>query len=150
MWLGHPKKQPDAEIAPRCESFGTLPWSHRILAAKIREIKADREAFGLEPGCSFRGALTPLWRRYAGSVRCAEYMKTLTATHRDQTRHQIVRVNLLRSTSKVIETVVGARNADRLLEKRKQHLTAAEFARGDCYVVRSCSPLGSLRRLSLN
>jgi hypothetical protein len=77
-------------------------------------------------------------------------MKTVVATNRDQTRHHIVRVNLLRSTSKIVDTVVGARNADRLLEVHKQHLTAAEFARGDCYVVKSCSPLGSLRRLALN
>ena len=77
-------------------------------------------------------------------------MKKPTVTHRDETRHQIVRVNLLRSTSKVVDTVIGARKAEQLLEVRKQHLTAAEFARGDCYVVKSCSPLGSLRRLDLN
>ena len=77
-------------------------------------------------------------------------MKTLHATHADRTRHQILLVNLLRNTSKVVDTVVGARNADRMLEVHKQHLTGAEFARGDCYVVKSCSPLGSLRRLTLN
>ena len=77
-------------------------------------------------------------------------MKKFSVTHRDETRHQIVRVNLLRSTSKVVETVVGARKAEQLLESHKQHLTAAEFARGDSYVVKSCSPVGSLRRLDLN
>ncbi len=77
-------------------------------------------------------------------------MKKTTLTHRDETRHEIVRVNLLRSTSKVVDTVVGARKAEQLLEVHKQRLTAAEFARGDCYVVKSCSPLGSLRRSALN
>ncbi len=77
-------------------------------------------------------------------------MKTAIATHKDHTRHQILRVNLLRSTSKVIDTVVGAKNAARLLEMRNQHLTPAEFARGDSYVVKSCSALGSLRRFAWN
>ncbi len=77
-------------------------------------------------------------------------MRTASATHRDQTRHQILRVNLLRSTSKVVETVVGARNAGRSLEVYQHRLTPAEFARGDCFVVKSRSPLGLLRRLNLN
>lgn len=77
-------------------------------------------------------------------------MKKLAVTQRDETRHQIVRVNLLRSTSKVVETVVGAKKAEALLEDRKQHLTAAEFARGDSYIVKSRSPLGSIRRWDLN
>lgn len=77
-------------------------------------------------------------------------MKTAMDTHRDHTRHQIVRVNLLRSTSKVVDTVVGARNADRMLELHQQSLTPAAFARGDCYVVKSCSPLGLFRRSSWN
>ena len=77
-------------------------------------------------------------------------MKTEILTHKDKTRHQIVRVNLLRCTSKVIDTVIGARNADRVLEVHQQRLTPAEFARGDCYVVKSCSPLGTFRRLTGN
>ncbi len=75
-------------------------------------------------------------------------MRTEIATHRDQTRHQIVRVNLLRSTAKVVDTVIGAKNADRRLEIHQQRLTPAEFARGDCYIVKSCSPLGAHRRLN--
>jgi len=73
-------------------------------------------------------------------------MKKTAVKHRDGTRHQIVRVNLLRSTSKVIDTVVGTRKAELLLEGYKRDLTPAEIARGDSYVLKSCSPLGSLRR----
>ena len=77
-------------------------------------------------------------------------MNKVVDAPKDITRHQIVRVNLLRSTSKVIDTVIGAGKAERLLELRKQHLTGAQIARGDCYVIKSCSPLGELRRLSLH
>jgi hypothetical protein len=75
-------------------------------------------------------------------------MKQSTVAHRDETRHQIVRVNLLRSTSKVVDTVVGARKAAQLLEVHQQHLKPAEIARGDSYAVKSLSPLGLLRRLA--
>ena len=71
-------------------------------------------------------------------------------THRDLTRHEIVRLNLLRSAFTVVETVVGANRAERLLELRQRHLTPREFARGDTYTIKSCSHLGILRRLSLH
>jgi hypothetical protein len=77
-------------------------------------------------------------------------MKKLTVTHRDETRHEIVQVNLLRSTSKVVDTVVGARRVGHLLEVHQRRLTPAQIARGDSYAVKSRSPLGSLRRLALN
>ncbi len=72
-----------------------------------------------------------------------------TGPARDGTRHEILRVNPLRNTSQIVETVVGARRADARLERYKKTLTPAQIARGDSYIVRSCSALGSTRRLSL-
>ncbi len=69
---------------------------------------------------------------------------------RDKTRHEVVRVNLLRDTSRIVRTVVGAHNADEKLEAYKKTLTPAQIGRGDSFMVKSCSALGSTRRVVRN